>query len=191
MKILFYFMLVANLYGAITESEKLFFEESCADGKVIPCYNLGVMYDNGDSVVEDDKKALQYYTTACDENYFEGCSKAAVLYEEGKGIEQNIKKAFNLYSKACGAGDAFACHNTAVYYSKMKSLAMKKISIAMYSKACDGRYALSCIYLGRMYRDSVSLTRNYELAKEKFEIACDTNNMLGCKEVRILEGLGY
>lgn len=66
---------------------------------------------------------------------------------------------------------------------------MKKISISLYNKACDGGYAESCIYLGRTYRDSRSTARNYELAKEKFDLACEANNYLGCKELRILQEL--
>ena len=100
-----------------------------------------------------------------------------------------MKEAFKLYSKACGADDGFACHNVAVYYSKNDNEALKKLSINFYDKACNAGYSESCIYLGRMYRDSRSITRDYEKAKEKFDLACEANNYLGCKELRILEEL--
>jgi len=57
--------------------------------------------------------------------------------------------------------------------------------------ACRGGYADSCIFMGRIYRDGKGLKDNLPKAKEYFELACEENNRLGCKEVRILEGLGY
>ena len=132
---------------------------------------------------------LEFYTVACERNQYVSCSHLAIIYEENILVKQDMKKAFKLYSKACGGGDAFACHNVAVTYSKSDSKALKDIAIKFYEKACDGGYSDSCMYLGRMYRDSRSVERNYELAKEKFDSACELNNYLGCKELRILQEL--
>ena len=134
---------------------------------------------------------LEFYTEACKRNDFVSCSHLAIIYEEDKLVKQDMKKAFKLYAKACGGDYPFACHNVAVTYSKEKSPAMKKISLAFYKKACMGGYAKSCIYLGRMYRDSHTLERDYKKAKEMFAIACEANDYLGCKEERILKEAGY
>ncbi len=193
MKIVFYIIciiLITNLSASTADEKKKQFEEDCNKGDTISCYNMGLMYDYGDgTIAEDDEKALAFYIKACDKNYFKSCSKAAVLYEEGKGLKQDMKEAFKLYSKACGGGDAFACHNVAVTYSKSDNKALKNVAIKFYDKACDAGYAESCIYLGRMYRDSRAVAPDYELAKEKFNLACEANNYLGCKELRILEEL--
>ena len=195
MKIVFYIIyiiLITDLSASTTDEKKKLFEEACNDGKTISCYNLGLMYNYGDgSIDEDDEKALGYYIKACNKNYFESCSRAAVLYEEGKNIKEDMNEAFKLYSKACGGEDAFGCHNVAIYYGERKTEVMKNISIGFYNKACNGGYAPSCIYLGRMYRDSKTLSHDYILAKEKFNLACEANNALGCKELRILEEAGY
>jgi len=195
MKILFYIIsiiLITNLSASATKEQKKSFEKTCNEGNPISCYNMGIMYDYGDgNIEENDEKALGFYLKACDKNYYEGCSKAAVLYEEGKNVKQNMKEALKLYSIACGAEDGFACHNVAVYYSKNDNEVLKKLALNFYDNACNYGYGKSCIYLGRLYRDSKTLTRDYKKAKEKFNLACDVNNYLGCKEVRILEGLGY
>jgi len=183
-------ILITNLGASATDEQKKSFAKECNEGKTLSCYNMGLMYDYGDgSTAEDDNKALDFYLKACDKNYYESCSKAALLYEEGKNVKQNKKEAFKLYSKACGADDGFACHNVAVYYSKNKNEALKKLSIAFYDKACNTGYSPSCIYLGWMYRDSRSVKRDLEKAKEKFDLACEANNYLGCKELRILQEL--
>ncbi|WP_372999115.1 tetratricopeptide repeat protein [Sulfurimonas sp.] len=187
---IFTIVLITNLGASATDEQKKSFKTECSKGDTLSCYNMGLMYDYGDgSTAEDDNKAIGFYLKACDKNFYESCSKAALLYEEGKNVKQDMKKAFKLYSKACGGEDGFACHNVAVYYSKMKTEALKKISIAFYDKACNAGYSESCIYLGRMYRDSRSVKRDLQKAKEKFDLACEANNYLGCKELRILEEL--
>ena len=180
-------LLLTNLSASATDEQRKLFKEDCTNGNAVSCHNMGLMYNYGDGVDKDELKALEFYTKACDENYYESCSNAANLYEESQMVKQDMKKAFKLYSKACGGGDAKACHNVAVSYSKQKG--MKAISVAMYNKACEGGYAESCIYLGRIYRDSREVAPDYTKAKEKFDIACELNNYLGCKELRILQEL--
>jgi len=134
---------------------------------------------------------LEFFTEACKRNHYPSCSHLAVIYEENILVKQDMKKAEKLYIKACGGDEPFACHNVAVIYFKSKNRALKKMSLAFYEKACKGGYSESCIYLGRHYRDSHTLLQEYTKAKEMFTLACDLNNRLGCKEVRILEEAGY
>ena len=180
------------LYGVENILDKSSFKEACEAGNSIACHNMGLMHDYGDGeVLEDDNIAIDFYTKACDKNHYQSCSKAAFLYEEGKNVKLDRKQALKLYTKACGGRDALGCHNVAVYYSKSDNQALKKMAIQFYDVACEYGNADSCIYMGRYYRDSKSLTHDYVKAKEKFNHACELNSALGCKEVRILEGSGY
>ena len=181
--------MIISLSADATNEQKEQFKEDCSTGNSMACYNMGLMYASGDGVAQNDLKALEFYIQACDKNYAVGCSTAALLYEESNSVQTDTKKAFTLYTKACGAGDAFACHNLAIYYFKKETDAMQNISLALYNKACNGGYAPSCIYLGRLYRDSRKVAPDYEKAKEKFNLACEANNYLGCKELRILQEL--
>ena len=134
---------------------------------------------------------FEFYTIACERNQYVSCSHLAIIYEEAKLVPQNMKKAKKLYIKACGGDDAFACHNVAVIYAKSDNKALKNMSLKFYEKACHGGYAKSCIFLGRLYRDSHTLHRDYKKAKAMFAIACEANDYLGCKEERILKESGY
>ena len=184
-------MLTTHLSAAATDDERTKFIQECSEGKAIPCHNMGLMYQHGDGVGKDDSKALDFFIKACDKNYYTSCTKAAFIYEESSTLKQDMKKAFKLYVKACGGDDALACHNVAVTYAKDDNKAMKKISLAFYEKACKAGYAKSCIHLGRLYRDSHTLQRDYQKAKEMFALACEANDYLGCKEERILKEAGY
>lgn len=134
---------------------------------------------------------LEFYTEACKRNDYLSCSHLAIIHEEDKLVKQDMKKAKKLYIKACGGDESFACHNVAVIFSKSDNKALKNIALKFYEKACEGGYSKSCIYLGRLYRDSHTLERDYVKAKEMFSIACEANDYLGCKEERILKEAGY
>ncbi len=166
-------------------------EKACETEGTGGCQNAARVYDFANGVTEDDKKALPLYTKACNAGYAYSCARSALIYEEGLAVTQDVDKAFKLYTKACGGGDMFACHNIALSYAKKGDKQSKKIAFNFYKLACNGGYADSCIYLGRVYRDGKGLTNDLPKAKKYFSLACDAHNRLGCKEVRILEGLGY
>jgi len=134
---------------------------------------------------------FEFFTEACKREQYSSCSHLAIIYEENIVVKQDMKKAKKLYMKACGGDEPFACHNMGLIYSKKDKPAFKKISLSFYEKACRAGYAKSCIYLGRHYRDSHTLLQDYTKAKEYFQLACDANNHLGCKEVRIIEGSSH
>ena len=52
------------------------------------CSNLGLSYEKGKGVKQDDFKALKFYQKACDLNDGSGCSQLGFMYEKGKGVKQ-------------------------------------------------------------------------------------------------------
>ncbi|AFX91420.1 secreted protein [Helicobacter pylori Aklavik117] len=44
---------------------KKYFKKACDLKEGMGCYNLGVLYQNGEGVEKDLKKATQYYQKAC------------------------------------------------------------------------------------------------------------------------------
>ena len=65
------------------------------------CYNLGLMYEEGKGVKQDDFKALKFYQKACGLNFSGGCSNLGLMYEKGKGVRKSNTKALKYYGKAC------------------------------------------------------------------------------------------
>jgi TPR repeat protein len=53
------------------------------------CSQLGLMYEKGKGVKQDDFKALKFYQKACDLNNGTGCFNLGLMYEEGKGVKQD------------------------------------------------------------------------------------------------------
>jgi TPR repeat protein len=55
----------------------------------VSCSQLGLMYEEGKGVKQDDFKAFKFYQKACDLNFSGGCSNLGLSYKEGKGVKQD------------------------------------------------------------------------------------------------------
>jgi len=85
------------------------YTKACDGGIMEGCYNLGVLYSNGDGVRQDKQKAVKLYSKACDSGIMEGCFNLGILYYYGKGIHQDKQKAKQLFRKACDGGLQSGC----------------------------------------------------------------------------------
>jgi len=77
-------------------------------GHVIAQNNLGVMYSNGNGVLENDKAAVEWLTLAAEQGYAESQHNLGAMYEYGSGIAKDYKAAVKWYTKAAKQGNAEA-----------------------------------------------------------------------------------
>ena len=77
-------------------------------GEPVAQYCIGIMYENGDGVEKDYKKAKEWYEKSAKQGNVEALVSLAIMYEEGKGVEPDFKKAISWYKKAAKAGYAGA-----------------------------------------------------------------------------------
>ncbi len=73
------------------------------------CGVLGSLYQNGEGVKQDSKKAAQFYSKGCELNNSLGCGVLGVLYVNGQGVEKDLTKATQYASKACKLGVQEIC----------------------------------------------------------------------------------
>jgi hypothetical protein len=92
------------------------FSKACHDGTAEGCYDLGIMYDNGQGVQQDYFKAVELYTKACDGGIVNGCYNLGNMYKTGKGVRQDNEQALKYYGMACDMKDETGCEN----YTKLK-----------------------------------------------------------------------
>ena len=66
------------------EYDKAFepFKKACDSGNMRGCFNLGIMYDNGNGVEKNEQKAVELYKKACDGGNMDGCRNLVVMYEK-------------------------------------------------------------------------------------------------------------
>ena len=87
------------------------YQKTCDSGIAEGCYNLGVLYADGQGVNQDYQKAAQLYQKACDGGDAEGCYNLGLLYGNGQGVRQNFSTAKQYYGKACDLGLQLGCDN--------------------------------------------------------------------------------
>lgn len=121
------------------------YQPSCEGGNDGSCSNLGYLYEHGQGVTQDYKRAAQFYQKACDDGAAFGCSNLANLYTNGQGVAQEYERAAQLYKKACDGSAAVGCSNLGYLYEHGQGVAQDYNHAAQfYQKACDGGYASAC-----------------------------------------------
>ena len=59
------------------------FEDLAKKGDAKAQYNLGIMYDNGEGVRQDKKRAKEWFGKACDNGFQIGCDEYKKLNQQG------------------------------------------------------------------------------------------------------------
>ena len=83
-------------------------QKAAEQGDVDAQFNLGVMYDKGRGVAQDDKQAVAWYRKAAEQGNVDAQYNLGVKYEYGKGVAQDYKQAVAWYRKAAEQGDVDA-----------------------------------------------------------------------------------
>ena len=91
-------------------------EQGDADAQII----LGIMYDKGEGVAEDNAEAVKWYRLAAEQGEANAQYNLGNMYNEGKGVLQDDAEAVKWYRLAAEQGDAQAQYNLANmhYYGK-------------------------------------------------------------------------
>jgi TPR repeat protein len=81
-------------------------------------YNLGLMYSNGQGVVQDNKEAVKWYRLAAAQGLAKAQYNLGFMFENGLGVVQDAKEAVKWYRLAAAQGDASAQFNLGnMYYN--------------------------------------------------------------------------
>ena len=78
-------------------------------------FNLGMMYDNGQGVKQDDVEAVKWYRQAAEQGYAKAQYNLGVKYYQGEGVRQDKGQAKEWFGKACDDGHQDGCK----YYGKL------------------------------------------------------------------------
>lgn len=117
--------LLARSYDKLQDyyNAKKYYEIGCSKGnedlsQADNCYNLGLMYNEGQGVRQDYYKAAELYKKACDMKYGAACNNLGLLYAKGQGVKQNHSTAKHYFGKACDLGEQVGCNNYKILYEQ-------------------------------------------------------------------------
>ena len=79
-------------------------------------YNLGNMYQDGDGVKQNSKRAVELYTLAADQGDAHSQLNLGYMYKIGDGVTKDIKRAYKLYTLSAEQGHPTAQNNLGFAY---------------------------------------------------------------------------
>ncbi len=68
-------------------------------------FNLGVMYDKGTGVAQDDAEAVRLYRLAAEQGYARAQFNLGTMYDNGEGVAQDDAEAHMWFNLAAAQGD--------------------------------------------------------------------------------------
>ena len=74
-------------------------------------YSLGLIYDNGRGVPQDDAEAVRWYRLAADQGYASALTILGVMYATGQGVPVDDVQAHLWYDLAASRGSILAARN--------------------------------------------------------------------------------
>jgi uncharacterized protein len=158
-------ILILSIYSTVLGGE---FEDTlklAEQGNAIDQFNVGTMYDYGQGVTKNYKKAIFWYTKAAQQGFFKAQHNLGVMYENGKGVPQDFKKAIYWYTKAAENGDASAQHNLGLIWENGKGAPQDyKKAIYWYEKAAKQGVLTSQFNAGVMYENGQGVQQDYKKA---------------------------
>jgi len=85
-------------------------------------YRLGMCYDKGKGVAEDDKQAFYWYSKSAAQEYAKAQYQVGKCYKNGEGTEKDRKKAVTWFTRAAKQGNADAQYALGKSYLKGKGI---------------------------------------------------------------------
>ena len=73
-------------------------------GDAVAQFNLGLMYDKGEGVPQDDKAAVQWYRRAAEQGHADAQNNLGVMHANGEGVPQDDQAAVQWFRRAAEQG---------------------------------------------------------------------------------------
>ena len=102
-----------------TPEEAEEYRQAAERGEAWAQYNLGLMYDNGDGVPEDDTEAVKWYRKAAEQGLANAQYNLGVMYANGNGVPEDNVVAYMWLNLAAAQGHEDAKTNKGVVSEDM------------------------------------------------------------------------
>ena len=77
-------------------------------GSPVAQFNLGVLYDQGKGVPQDNALAMEWYRKAAEQGLPQAQINLGIMYEQGQGVKPDYTQAYFWYALADTQGDSQA-----------------------------------------------------------------------------------
>ncbi|MEZ5527783.1 MAG: HAD family acid phosphatase [Gammaproteobacteria bacterium] len=134
--------------------------------------NLGILYRNGEGVVQDYDLAREWLLRAAAQGWARAQFSLGMMYDFGQGLARNEQEAVRWYELAAAQDDADAAFNLAGLYSEGRGVSRNLEQAALwYGRAAALGHANAQNVLGKIYAEGRYLPQNLEEAERLFRLA--------------------
>jgi len=133
---------------------------------------LGIIYEEGQGVPQDDAAAVTWYRRAADQGHPDAQFYLACMHDLGKGVPIDPAVAANWLSKAADQGHAHAQFNLGAMYEDGIGVSQNyDAALSWYRKAAEQGHAQALNNLGTMFVNSKGVPQDYHSAVAWFRKA--------------------
>ena len=141
--------------------------------------NLGVMYNYGEGVPEDDAEAVRWYRLAAEQGQASAQYNLGAMYANGEGVPEDEAEAVRWYRLAAEQGHASAQSNFGAMYALGQGVLKDSVLAYMWSNIAGANGNASA----RKLRDSLErdMTRAEVSRATELARACMTSDYQDCE----------
>jgi TPR repeat protein len=89
-------------------------------------YNLGLMYANGQGVIQDYNAAVNWYKLSAEQGDVYAQTNLGLMYSKGSGVTQDYTRAYMWSNIAALGGNEIAMENRDIYAKSMSYLQVEQ-----------------------------------------------------------------
>ncbi|MCU0469876.1 MAG: toll/interleukin-1 receptor domain-containing protein [Arcicella sp.] len=162
-----------NEKNNLIESETVkSYRKAAEQGKADAQFYLGLAYDNGVGVVQNDLEAVKWYSKAAEQGYAAAQNSLGKMYRFGRIVKKDKKKSFQLYRKAAEQGYVEAQHSLGVLYSNGEGTERDNIeAVKWFKKAAKQGLDIAQYSLGFSYEHGDGIEQNLANAILWYQLA--------------------
>lgn len=145
--------------------------------------NMGILYEEGTFVGQDERKALEYYLMAAENGSTGAMNNIGNFYLHGKGVAKDYDKAFAWYQKAAElSGNAAAQCSLGMCYQYGYGTKMDyEKARRFYELSAKQGLGLAYYRMGLLYEQGLGVAKDIRIAKQYFGEALHR----GCREAAL------
>lgn len=164
-------------YDKLNECEKAFNYYKQAAEREFYNEGMGICYEMGIGVEENETEAFKYYTLAADNGNVMSMYRTGLCYYNGVGVKENLQEAFRWFNDAAGQESIHAYY----YLGKMLMYGEgctpnAEAGVQWLLKAAEFENHKAQFELGNAYLSGNGVEENDEIAMEWFEKAAENGN---------------
>jgi TPR repeat protein len=155
------------------ESDSLGDMTACAESGNADAQNyLGVRYDVGTLIPENDVQAVYWYRKAAEQGHAYARHNLGLMYEKGEGVPQNFSEALEWFRKSAEQGLHDGQFELGQAYDLGQGVAEDDAkAVEWYRKAADQGLAIAQLSIGMMYEAGAGVDRNLVQALKWYILA--------------------